>query len=138
MNNFYITEQLNDLQIEQLHDLFQQLWWTRGRTMEEISTMLKNSISFGVIENDTQHLVGYARVLTDEIKYAFIFDVMTTEQLRGKGLGKIIMDAIIGHPKLQNVKSFELTCKPDMVGFYEKFNFSEDYGDARAMRFKKV
>lgn len=36
----------------------------RGRTMEEIAILLKNSMTFGVIENN---LVGYVRLLTDEI-----------------------------------------------------------------------
>ena len=43
--------------------------------MEDIAIMLKNSMSFGVIENNTKRLVGYARVLTDAIKYApFLMD----------------------------------------------------------------
>lgn len=138
MNKFSIIEQLNDMQVGQLYDLFQQMWWTRGRTMDDISTMLKNSMSFGLIENDSQFLIGYARVLTDEIKYAFIFDVMTVENHRGRGLGKMLMEGIISHPKLKNVKNFELTCAPDIVAFYRKFNFSESYGDVLPMRYHRV
>jgi predicted GNAT family N-acyltransferase len=138
MKNFSIIHNLNTIQIAKLHTLYQKMWWSVGRTMEEISILLKNSISFGVIENDTQDLVGYARVLTDEIKYAFIFDVMTLEKYRGIGLGKMIMESIIDHPKLKNITRFELTCRPDMVPFYEKFGFSENYGDdVRPMRYKK-
>lgn len=73
MNTFTIIEQLNEIQIEQLYSLFQQMWWAHDRNMADILTMLKNSMSFGLIENNTQNLVGYTRVLTDEIKYAFIF-----------------------------------------------------------------
>lgn len=138
MNTFTIVEQLNEIQIEQLYSLFRQMWWAHDRNMADILTMLKNSISFGLIENDTQNLVGYTRVLTDEIKYAFIFDVMIAEQHRGKGLGKMIMDAIIAHPKLRNIKNFELTCSPDMMPFYERFGFSDDYGEVKPMRFKRV
>lgn len=135
MGNYSIIEQLNSGQIEQLSELFKQMWWARDRTKNEIVIMLKNSMSFGLIENETQNLVGYARALTDEIKYAFIFDVMTAEHLRGKGLGKMLMDAIITHPRLINVKNFELTCAPDMVAFYEKFGFNENYGwEVRPMR----
>ena len=42
-------------------------------------------MSFGLIEDDTQDLVRYTRVLTDEIKYAFIFDVMVVKYHRKKG-----------------------------------------------------
>jgi len=138
MKDFSIVEQLDNRQIQQLYDLFKQMWWANKRTMEEISVMVRNSMSFGVIETDTQKLVGYARVLTDEIKYAFIFDVMTVDYYRGKGLGKMLMNAIISHPRLKNVNNFELTCAPDMVAFYEKFGFSENYGgEVRPMRFAR-
>ena len=135
---FLITQDLTNNQIQELHKLFQQMWWTKERTREEITTMLENSMSFGLIERNTQRLVGYARVLTDEIKYAFIFDVMTVGHHRGKGLGKMLMDAIINHPRLKNVKNFELTCAPDMVTFYEKFGFSDNYGtEVKPMRFNR-
>jgi predicted GNAT family N-acyltransferase len=138
MRQFLIIDQLNDNQVQQLNKLFQEMWWAKERTMDDIAIMLKNSMSFGVVERDTQNLVAYARVLTDEIKYAFIFDVIVVDYHRGKGLGKLIMDAIIAHPRLKNVKNFELTCAPDMVGFYEKFGFSESYGDdVRPMRFSR-
>ena len=138
MKDFSIIEQLNQKQIVQLSELFKEMWWTRDRTMEEILVMLKNSISFGLIDNKTEDLVGYARVLTDEIKYAFIFDVMTVDYHRGKGLGKMLMSTIIDHPRFQRIKNFELTCAPDMVGFYVKFGFSENYGsDVRPMRLSR-
>jgi predicted GNAT family N-acyltransferase len=140
MKLFTIIDQLNSAQIDQLHELFKQMWWTKTqeRTKEDISIMLRNCMSFGVIESDTQNLVGYARVLTDGIKYAFIFDVMAVDYHRGKGLGKMLMDAIIAHPRLKNIKNFELTCAPDMVAFYEKFGFSENYGgEVRPMRYNR-
>jgi predicted GNAT family N-acyltransferase len=138
MKKYSIIHELSSKQIDQLLGLFKQMWWTKGRTDGEVATMLKNSMSFGMVEQDSYDLVGYARVLTDEIKYAFIFDVMLAEHLRGRGLGKVLMDAIIAHPRLKNIKNFELTCAPDMVGFYERFGFREDYGlEVRPMRLSK-
>lgn len=135
MKEHSIIHELSSKQIDQLLGLFKQMWWTKERTEDEVVTMLKNSMSFGIVEQDSHDLVGYARVLTDEIKYAFIFDVMLAEHLRGNGLGKVLMDAIITHPRLRNIKNFELTCAPDMVGFYERFGFSEDYGvEVRPMK----
>ena len=34
----------------------------------------------------------------------------------------MLMNAIIAHPRLKNVKNFELTCAPDMVAFYGEFD----------------
>ena len=140
MNEFLLIENLDPFHIEQLFNLFQKLQWTK--TMDEISIMLKNSISFGLIETKTQNLVGYSRLLTDEIKYAFIFDLVVDEHHRKKGLGKMLMKAIISHPQLKNIKNFELTCAPAMTRFYEKFGFSEEYisaefGKVKPMRFSR-
>lgn len=137
MKEYSIIHELSSKQVGQLLELFKQMWWAKDRSETEVATMLKNSISFGLI-NDAQDLIGYARVLTDEIKYAFIFDVIVTEHVRGKGLGQILMDAIIAHPKFRDVKNFELTCAPDMLPFYERFGFSEDYGvEVRPMRLSR-
>lgn len=137
MKEFSIIDQLNEAQIQQLCNLLQQTWWASERSMNEVLTMLKTSMSFGLIEDATQNLIGYARVLTDEIKYAFIFDVVINERYRGSGFGKKIVDSVIDHPKLKNIKRFELTCAEDMVSFYEKFGFSGDYGKAIPMILKK-
>src|SRR5947209_2922130 len=120
MEKYSIIERLSLEHITQLSELFKQTWWARDRTKVEIEIMLICSMSFGLIENETQRLIGYARVLTDEIKYAFIFDVILLEHSRGKGMGKMLMETIIAHPRLKNITRFELTCAPDMVGFYEK------------------
>jgi len=128
MSEYSISHDLSNKQIEQLFELFKQMWWAKDRTLDEVNIMLKNSISFALIENTTPNLVGYARVITDEIKYAFIFDVMVVEFLRGKKLGKFLIQTIISDARFKNVKNFELTCAPEMMSFYEKLGFSEDYG----------
>lgn len=138
MSEYSISHDLSNKQIEQLLELFKQMWWSKDCTLDEVNIMLKNSISFALIENATSNLVGYARVLTDEIKYAFIFDVMIAEVLRGKRLGKLLMQTIISDSRFKNVKNFELTCVPEMLPFYEKFGFSKDYGlKSIPMRYRK-
>ena len=73
MQEFILIENLNVLQIEQLFKLIQKVQWPR--TMDELEIMLKNSMSFGLVETTSQKLVGFARVLTDEAKYAFILAI---------------------------------------------------------------
>ena len=43
--SYSIIEKLSPTQIEQLLELFKQMWWTLDRTENEITIMLKNSIS---------------------------------------------------------------------------------------------
>lgn len=39
MEKFSIVEKLNETQVEQLYELFQQMWWAKGRSREEVATM---------------------------------------------------------------------------------------------------
>lgn len=137
VNKYVIYNELTSDQLDQLHVLMTKMWWCIDRTKDEITIMLKHCIPFAVIDTNTNRLVGFGRVLTDEIKYAYIYDVMTEESLRGIGIGKMIMNAILSHPELSRVKYFELTCAPDMVGYYEKFGFSRDYVGAIALRYQQ-
>lgn len=137
MSNYHTIESLNNTQAQQLFELSKQMWWSQNRTMEDIERMLKTSLSFGLTEKHTQNLIGYARVLTDFIKYAFIFDVMINSHYRNKGLSKIIMNSIFAHPDLKKITYFDLTCAPEMIPFYEKFRFSENFGNVRVMRYTR-
>lgn len=131
-----VVSQLNDKQIEQLHRLYQNEWWCKGRTLEETKIGVANSqIIIGLIDEQSD-LVGFARILTDTIFKALIFDVIIADTHRGKGLGKALVDAIKSHSALQNVKHFELYCKPDMIGFYEAYGFSCNVGDISLMRWE--
>ena len=133
-NKYSIVDELSSKHFEQLHELYKQMWWSKDRTREEIVTLLKNCIIVAAIDNQSHDLVGFARVLTDELRYAFIFDVMTQENLRGKGLGKLIIQSALSHTKLQRVKYFELTCEPELTSYYEKFGFSKNYINVTPMR----
>lgn len=138
INKFTIVENLNSDQIEQLLALFHKMWWSTDRTREEVTTLLKSCLVFAVIDEQSKKLIGFARVLTDNMRYAYIYDVMTEEQYRGLGLGKMIMQHIINHPKLTGIKYIELTCAPDMEKYYEKFGFKLDFGNVISMRYTKT
>lgn len=130
-----VIENLNELHIAQLHEYYQAEWWSKGRTWEETCLCVTNSsITIGIV-NDQDDLIGFARVLTDGIFKAFVFDVIIDNDYRGQGLGELIVRTIKHHSKLRRVQHFELYCKPDMVPFYEKYGFDTNVGDIHLMRF---
>ena len=125
---------LNENHIAQLHALYQQEWWTKGRTLEETRNCVAGSqICIGLI-NTNDELIGFARVLTDFTFKALIFDVIVRENNRKTGLGERLLSLIKSHEKLQNVKHFELYCLPEMCDFYAKHGFTTDLGEIRLMR----
>ena len=125
---------LTEDHIAQLHALYQQEWWTKGRTIEETKSCVAGSqICVGLISANGE-LVGFARVLTDFTCKALIFDVIVRKDHRKTGLGDKLLSLIKSHEKLHNVKHFELYCLPEMYGFYTKHGFTTNTGEIRLMR----
>lgn len=133
-NKYSIINELSDTHFAQALALSNKMWWSKDRTREEFATMMKHCIPFALIDNESQQLVGFARVMTDEVRYAYIYDVMVEENLRGNGLGKLIMSAILNYRVMSKIKYCELTCTQDMVSYYEQLGYKDNYDDVVAMR----
>ncbi|MGG1678090.1 GNAT family N-acetyltransferase [Neobacillus sp. NRS-1170] len=133
--DFNIVTQLSNDQLFQLERLFQLEWWTKGRELSDIKRMVEHSdFIVGYIDPETDELIAFARVLTDYVYKAMIFDVIVKEAYRGRELGCAIINTILIEHSLKDVKHFELYCRPEMVPFYHKWGFSEKLGDLTFMR----
>ncbi|MCW8859077.1 MAG: GNAT family N-acetyltransferase [Deltaproteobacteria bacterium] len=122
--NVTVITKLNDEQITKLNHLYQNERVTKDRNIEDIKLMLeKTSYVFGFCEPSTNELIGFARVITDSIYKAFIFDVLVDSEYRNKGLGKVIMNTILDHPVIKKVEHIELYCQDKMVPYYEQMGF---------------
>ena len=122
--NIRIVNTLDSIQTAKLHFLYQKEWFTKGRTLEDIETMLEHTdFVFGFCDAKTNELVGFARVVSDSIYKAFVFDVIVEEGYRSKGLGRLVMDTIFNHPVLKHVSHIELYCPEHLVSFYEPMGF---------------
>lgn len=131
----HLIHQLSDSQIADLHQLYQTTWWSKGRELADIRRMLAHSDHlFGLCEPTTERLVAFARVLSDSVYRALIFDVIVDEAFRGQGLGRQLMDAVVSDPALQGLERLSLICTPEMVPFYEQWGFSCGELDLRLMR----
>jgi len=129
-----IIYELGEKHIHQLHELYRQEWWTSTRTIEETRRAVNGSqITIGLVDRSDE-LLGFARVLTDYIFKAVIFDIIVRHDQRGKGFGDKILSLIEKHEKLAEVKHFELYCRPEMSDFYARHGFSTDIGGVRLMR----
>ena len=122
--NITVIHRLNDAQIEQLYQLYQQEWFTKGRSRENVHEMLKHTdFAFGFCPLDEHDLIGFARVISDWMYKAFVFDVIVDQRYRNKGIGEYIMNTIFNHPVLKSVSHIELYCPEKLAPFYEKMGF---------------
>lgn len=131
-------KKLNDQQIIQLYKLYQNEWWTQGRTLPDVKKMLRHTdFIFALCEKQSDKLIAFARVLTDRVYKALILDVIVDPDYRSQGLGKQLMQMILDHPKLAQIKHFELYCLPELIPFYKKWGFQDNLGKAIAMRYNR-
>jgi GNAT superfamily N-acetyltransferase len=132
---FASVNALTEAQVVDLHALYQGEWWTRGRRLEDVATMVGGpGLVFGLVTDPEGRLAAFARVLTDGVYKALVFDVIVAPAFRNLGLGRQLMKTIVKHPTLDVVKHLELYCLPDMVPFYERWGFSTDVSGVTFMR----
>lgn len=128
-------ESLSDGHVEDLWRLYQGEWWTRGRELADVRRMLEHSdVVVAFEELPSGRLAAFARVLTDYVYKALVFDVIVEPAQRSTGLGRRLLSAIVEHPRLSSVRHFELYCLPELVPFYQRCGFTDDLGRLRFMR----
>lgn len=126
--SFRVVDQLTEKQILELVDLYQNEFWSKKRTHQDVRKMLAGSdIIIGLVD-DTEQLSGFTRILTDFVYRATIYDVIIKPSHRNKGLGAKLMDAVINHPRLSTVEQLTLYCLPEMIPFYERWGFTSVAG----------
>jgi predicted N-acetyltransferase YhbS len=83
---------------------------------------VENSHSFGLYRDGRQ--VGFARVVTDYARNAHLADVVIAQEERRRGLGKWLAAAVLDHPALREVRTWQLATT-DAHELYRPFGFTE-------------
>ena len=123
-NEFVISTDKNKIDLNYVHGFLSRSYWSPGVLMETVKKAAENSLCFGIYNNDKgNRQIGYARVITDKATFAYLADVFIDENYRGKGLGKWLIEMIIAHPELQNLRRIILTTK-DAHKLYEQCGFT--------------
>jgi len=124
MNNtqeYFISSDKTKLDLTAIHDfLCNRSYWAKGRSLDAVKQTIDHSICFGLYHS-TGPMVGFARVVTDTVAFAYLMDVFILESYRDKGLGKMLVQHILADSRLQ-VK-FWLLGTVNAHGFYEQFGF---------------
>jgi len=130
-----VRDGLTPMQTDQLLQLYRGEWWSRRRSAADVRRILEGSDAVvAVVETDTGALAAFARVLTDGVCLALILDVIVAPRHRGRGVGRLLMDSVLGLPVLRDVVSVELVCQPELVPFYARWGFSGEVGRSRLLR----
>ena len=100
------------------HYLYTTAYWAVGRPMSIVRKSIENSLCFGLFEDNIQ--VGFARLVTDLATFGYLCDVFILPSHRGKGLGKWLVECIIQHPDVKDLRRILLSTR-DARELYEKY-----------------
>ncbi|MBN2548811.1 MAG: GNAT family N-acetyltransferase [Anaerolineales bacterium] len=109
------------LDLEAICSFLSRAYWAQNRPREIIERSLPNSLCFGIYDGKKQ--VGFARLVTDYVTFAWLCDVFIDDEYRGQGLGKWLMSAIVSHPDLINIRRILLVTR-DAHGLYRQYGFT--------------
>lgn len=101
--------------------LLQETYWAHQRSAEKIEASMRRSDCWGVVAEETNQLVGFARVITDGATTYYLCDVVIDPAHRQQGLGKRLVSAIVSAPRYAGLRGLLLT--RDAHGLYRQFGF---------------
>jgi predicted GNAT family N-acyltransferase len=115
--------ELNHGNADELRALYDEYEWWADREYAYVERALEHtSLAIGL--RDGGELVAAARVFTDFVYYAKIYDVIVAEARRGNGFGERLMETVIEHPDPDDI-NLQLDCREGLVEFYEQCEFEE-------------
>ncbi len=103
-----------------VQNFLKDVYWAAGRTIDEVQTKIDSSFCFGIYLDEKQ--IGFCRVITDYVVFAYVMDVFIIQEHRGKGYSSILINAMMTESQLQHVKIWRLATS-DAHFLYEKFGF---------------
>ncbi len=121
VEGYHISSNRADMDLSVIHGYLTQSYWAKGISFDVVQQSVENSLCFGVF-HETNEQVGFARVITDTATFAYLADVFVLEQHRGQGLSKWLIDILLAHPQLQNLRRIALATQ-DAHSLYSKFGF---------------
>ena len=105
-------------------------YWAKNIPRDLFERSIDNALCFGAYDDREQ--VGFARVVTDYAVFAYVGDVFVLPAHRGRGVSKLIMQAIRAHPDLQRLRRWHLLTR-DAHALYRQFGFRDLENPARHM-----
>ncbi|TXC94822.1 GNAT family N-acetyltransferase [Streptomyces sp. ISID311] len=79
------------------HWLSTDTYWAAGRSRDKQDRAIAGSLNFGAYDTGSGAQVAYARVVTDQVTFAWLCDVYVAPAARGKGIGTALVTAVRDH-----------------------------------------
>jgi GNAT superfamily N-acetyltransferase len=126
-----ISTQQDLLDVSMIHAfLSNESYWVPGISRASVEKCIRHSLCFGVYMDGRQ--IGFARVVTDYVRYAHLLDVFVLPEFRGRGIAKLLMENVLAHPQLRTIVRYTLGTQ-DAHGLYAQYGFAAPANPERQM-----
>ncbi len=119
---FAIREGFEAMDFGRVHAWLTTSYWVPGITRATVEHEARHSaLVLGAFAADGVQ-IGYARVITDKSRFAYLSDVVVDEPQRGRGVGRALVQHALDHPELATVTIWMLLTR-DAHGVYAPLGF---------------
>lgn len=121
---YELFDDASKIDIDAVHRyLSEESYWAKGRPRELVAKSIENSYCVGA-RNERGDFAAFARVVTDWTTVYYVCDLFVLPPHRGNGLGKALVDWIVGRPEFSTARGMLLTA--DAHTLYTRFGFTQD------------
>ncbi|MBT3342670.1 MAG: GNAT family N-acetyltransferase [Gemmatimonadetes bacterium] len=126
------------LNLDVIHGFLTTSYWCPGIERDTVATATRHSLCFGVyrVGEGGEVQIGFARIVTDYARFAYLLDVFILEPYRGQGLGRWLIACILECPELQKLPSIGLATR-DAHSLYEPFGWERVQSADHLMRLSR-
>jgi len=89
-----------------------------------------------IVDKETDRIIGAASLIVERkfihhcANRGIIEEVIVSDDYRGKSLGRLIVQSLVGLGKALNCYKITLNCTDQMISFYERLGFVAEQGNA--------
>lgn len=110
------------LRLPEIQAMLAATYWSPGITTPEIEKGIRNSALVVGAYSQTGRQVGFLRVVSDKVRFAYILDVVVADDYQRQGIGQRLVNFAMSHPELRDVYQWLLVTR-DAHGVYEQCGF---------------
>lgn len=100
-------------------------WWDEAWDPSHLTGLIAGSFRFVVaVEVATGRAIGMGRAISDGVSDAYIQDLVVHRSFRGRGIGRRILDRILGECRAAGVAWIGCIAEPETDEFYRDAGFA--------------
>ena len=131
-----IRDGFEKMDYDRVTAMLTKAYWSEGIGKDEVVQGAKNSaLVIGAFLDNKQ--IGYARVISDKTRFAYVSDVIIDEPYRNQGIGIRLMEYLLNNESLSDVYQWMLSTR-DNHSLYANFGFQPLSQPQRLMALRRV